>query len=146
MHSRRSRYTVAACIVAVTATATVGCSSDGEPARYSKPVSESDALGSWASNCGSRFAIDPGGKATLESFPTAWDSSSGIPTKRFSGSGKWALDNDSAVGEYEGLQLNVNNTVYVLNYATVNGALGFSFMATYDDTGDVVFCQFSKVS
>ena len=114
-------------------------------AAYGASVSKGDVVGHWTSDCGGSLDIASGGAISASAFPTAWDQS-GKPTKTFSGAGNWALYNAPPGGGASGLEVNFDHVINTLNYASVNGKLGFAYDIMYNDaTGqDEEYCIYSK--
>ena len=116
------------------------CSSSGPPG-YTGSVTDADAVGAWASNCGAHLSLAAGGKATVTAFPIEWSSGEGRATKFFNGTGKWWLNDPPGPGT--GLALEIN-MIYSLDYVTTKGGLGFSFDLLSSDYGDDATCIFSR--
>ena len=122
--------------------ALAGC--DGGYTAYGGSVTDADVLGTWTSNCGASLDITPKGVVTATSFPTAWDSS-GNATKSYSGRGQWSLYDAPPGGGQSGLDVEFDNYINTLDYASVGGKLGFAYDIVYSDAADMdEFCIFSR--
>lgn len=132
---------VAVLLVAITS----ACEASGDYRAYGKPVDPSQVAGSWTSTCGAALDLRPDGTGTVTAFPTLGDRS-----KPFTGPARWNIslgDGWKSSSNPPVLQIHEGPgemDVDPMDFASVDGKLGFALPPADADTGD--YCKFSRSS
>jgi len=118
-----------------------GCSGGGGYDSYSGKVQNTDIVGRWTSNCGAVLDATANGGMTFTSFPVSFDPSTNNTTGTYSGPGTWSIN--GGVGDTDPqLQVETAKEGYYLDFATVDGKLGFAI--ALGDPDDADFCLFAQ--